>query len=208
MDLEDVIEYLEDLPADRIVRHGLSNPHSYRGWYEQVAFELKDNVTIGAMLASARAAVGATFTGYKGGSYTMRESSLVNIANEGETGGALSEGWLEYLCRDEVPCPIPPGYEIKKLSNAIPPTAPPNFRSVVIPPNHIVVPVIPTARSKFQEHMGELFDRLESWVSPASGDHTIVMEIELEDGTGEKVVMLRRKFGGVSAKRSEVSNDE
>jgi hypothetical protein len=74
---------------------GIRRPHSYRGYYERVAFEPvypmpddphKDERRAGAMWLVARDALGQTFLGWKGGSYRMHAGSLVHLAEEGRTG--------------------------------------------------------------------------------------------------------------------------
>lgn len=66
---------------------GFANPHSYRGYYERVAFEPTGNTTVGNMLAAAKSALGATYTGYKGGEFTMDADSLVHVACWGQCDG-------------------------------------------------------------------------------------------------------------------------
>lgn len=46
-------------------------PHSYRGYYADLAFEDGKPTTLGAFRKAARKALGATFEGYKGGDFTM-----------------------------------------------------------------------------------------------------------------------------------------
>ncbi len=60
---------------------------SYRGYYEQIALEYDNSgtVTVGELLKKCRDAIGATFTGYKGGEYTMRASTPVWVANYGHS---------------------------------------------------------------------------------------------------------------------------
>lgn len=82
MYLKHLIERLEKEPADKVVL-GFKHPHSYRGYYEDLAFEPAQNVTVGEMLAAARSAVGSTYEGWKGGDYTMSEWSSVWIAERG-----------------------------------------------------------------------------------------------------------------------------
>lgn len=91
MNLGQLIKKLEKLPADLTVRHGFHHPHSYRGFYDRVAFEPKEHITIGEMLACAREAVGAVYDGYKGGSYKMDESTWVYIAYYGNTSAYCDE---------------------------------------------------------------------------------------------------------------------
>lgn len=87
--LGEVIDHLSALPADQVVDHGFNNPHSYRGYYDQLAFEPCENTTVGAMLACAEAALGGTFQGYKGGDYTMDRDTDCWLARYGSTGVAI-----------------------------------------------------------------------------------------------------------------------
>jgi hypothetical protein len=84
MNLGEYIEILERYPRDKIVPLGLGNPHSWRGSYDELSFSPVRNTTVGAMLDAARSAIGATYTGWKGGDYTMSETTTINIeAREG-----------------------------------------------------------------------------------------------------------------------------
>jgi hypothetical protein len=69
---------------------GFGQPHSYRGYYDQIAFA-PDGGSESAKDLAARVAdsVGATFTGWKGGEFTMDENTPVWIAHEGSSGDAL-----------------------------------------------------------------------------------------------------------------------
>lgn len=91
--LGQVIKRLEAEPDwTRVVPLGFANAHSYRGSYEQLAFEPAPLATVGSMLAAARYALGLTFQGWKGGDYFMHEDTLCWLAvagYEGETLGAL-----------------------------------------------------------------------------------------------------------------------
>lgn len=85
MNLGELIAVLEAVPNQNgLVPWGFGDPDSYRGYYEDVAFEPADNVTIASMLASARSALGATFQGYKGGDYLMTEHTDCWISTYGE----------------------------------------------------------------------------------------------------------------------------
>lgn len=95
MNLRTLIERLERLPADLVFPHGFGAAHSYRGYYEQLAFTPKDNVTVAEMLAEARKADGSTHHGWKGGQYTMDLDTPVHVA---ESGDCCDEGsMLELL---------------------------------------------------------------------------------------------------------------
>jgi hypothetical protein len=68
---------------------GFSDPHSYRGFYEDVAFVPARNITVADMLEAARSALGATYEGWKGGDYTMDWETSCWLAFEGDTGETL-----------------------------------------------------------------------------------------------------------------------
>lgn len=88
MNLGEVIEILEMFPGDKVVKRGFNNPHSYRGFYERLAFEPADFVTINSMLHCCAEAEGRTYSGWKGGEYRMNLKSLVHIAVEGDCDGS------------------------------------------------------------------------------------------------------------------------
>lgn len=93
--LGELITLLEAVPdKDRVLPLGFHRPHSYRGYYEDLAFEVTDNSpAVRDMLADAKSALGETFQGWKGGDYTADEYTPVWIVDEqgscGETLGAL-----------------------------------------------------------------------------------------------------------------------
>lgn len=84
LDLGGIIAALEAEDPRRVLPLGFDNPHSYRGYYDQLAFEPAANISIRAMLAAARSAVGATYEGWKGGDYTMTANTDCWLANEGD----------------------------------------------------------------------------------------------------------------------------
>jgi hypothetical protein len=91
--LADLIAALEAENPARVLPYGFTGPHSYRGDYMDLAFEPASNVTVGAMPADARSALGATFHGYKGGEYEMGEYTSCWLdeygSGDGETIGPL-----------------------------------------------------------------------------------------------------------------------
>ena len=87
MGLQQIIEALAAADQTYIAPLGFGPPDSYRGNYFDIAFEPESNVTVASMLAHAKSALGATFTGYKGGEYTMGENTDCYIAQYGESGG-------------------------------------------------------------------------------------------------------------------------
>lgn len=58
---------------------------SYRGYYDQLAlgYGIDTYATVGQVLKACKAAVGETFTGYKGGEYEMGVDTNVWISNYG-----------------------------------------------------------------------------------------------------------------------------
>jgi hypothetical protein len=84
--LGNLIARLEREDPTRVLPIGFADPHSYRGYYHELAFEPRRNIAIGDMLEAARSALGATYEGYKGGDYTMTEHTDCWIAEYGSDG--------------------------------------------------------------------------------------------------------------------------
>lgn len=84
MTLGAFIEALEAMPQDRQIE-GIGHPHSYRGYYSDLAFErISEKVTVVQALAMCKESMGQVFVGYKGGDYVM---------------GALTPLWIaSYSC--------------------------------------------------------------------------------------------------------------
>ena len=96
LSLGELIGLLKSIEAEHpghIAPYGFRNPHSYRGYYEQLAFEPATNVPVAQMLADATSALGATFEGWKGGDYTMKKYTECWLAREGDSAGETI-GWL------------------------------------------------------------------------------------------------------------------
>lgn len=85
--LHEVIEILTEecnKTPDLVLSFGFGNPHSWRGDYCDLAFEPKENVPIKEMLSDAKKCIGMTFTGYKGGEFTMADYTQVWFDYYGE----------------------------------------------------------------------------------------------------------------------------
>lgn len=81
-----LIAALEKMAPESLVR-GLVNPHSYRGYYSDLAFEPQaESVTAAALLADCRNAMGRVFQGYKGGDYVMGETTPMWVSDYGCCG--------------------------------------------------------------------------------------------------------------------------
>jgi len=87
MGLQELIDALAAADQEHVAPLGFGKPMSYRGSYDQLAFEPAENVTVASMLVHAKSALGTTFGGYKGGEYTMHEDTYCYIDHYGESGG-------------------------------------------------------------------------------------------------------------------------
>lgn len=76
-------------PGKRICQ--LTYPHSYRGYYRDLAFQsnLYLNTSVKEALNLTKGCVGATFEGWKGGEYKMTKDTLIWIADPGCSGHQL-----------------------------------------------------------------------------------------------------------------------
>lgn len=77
MTLGKFIAALDELPPERTIQD-VGEAMSYRGYYSDLAFE-PDGQTraVAEVLASARACMGQTFEGYKGGDFDMGASTPI-----------------------------------------------------------------------------------------------------------------------------------
>ena len=87
MTLGQLIERLNHLHPS--VTLCIGYPHSYRGYYSDLAFEQSEVRTVDEILKEVEGCLGKEFTGYKGGEYTMDESTPVWIAEYGSAGVRL-----------------------------------------------------------------------------------------------------------------------
>ena len=86
--LGNLISYLENT-EDHLVAN-LSHPHSYRGYYSDLAFEQGTGKTSSKdFLATCKKLVGRVFVGYKGGEYKMTLTTPLWVANWGAFGRPL-----------------------------------------------------------------------------------------------------------------------
>ena len=91
LSLGDMIDLLKQLPSDALVQN-LQNPHSYRGYYEELAFVPEsDYCTAGELLELAKSCVGKTYYGWKGGEFKMSLLTPVWVAQVGNTGEMLKD---------------------------------------------------------------------------------------------------------------------
>ncbi|MFZ4266535.1 hypothetical protein [Streptomyces arboris] len=87
MTLDDLLTALGHADQALILPNGFNNPHSYRGYYDELAFEPAENISVADMAAAGWAAMDETFEGYKGGQYTMTGDTNCWMSYEGSSGG-------------------------------------------------------------------------------------------------------------------------
>jgi hypothetical protein len=103
LDLGGLIRRLESDDPTKVVRLGFYNPHSYRGYYHDLAFEIAEDITVGDMCTDAKEALGSTYQGWKGGDYTMKNYTATwLVRREGETGESIGAMFLELLLANTV----------------------------------------------------------------------------------------------------------
>jgi hypothetical protein len=86
MTLGKLISALEGMPKDALIQ-GIDNPHSYRGYYSDLAFETDHKpMEVGEALKMCKDAMGQVFEGYKGGDFVMGALTPVWIAEYGCCG--------------------------------------------------------------------------------------------------------------------------
>ena len=97
MTLGKLIARLERENPEKIIENGFGEADSYRGFYQDTAFAPAKNTTVAKMLVFAKAALGNTYTGYKGGEFRMDKDTDVWIAEYGNLGEALTPRALECI---------------------------------------------------------------------------------------------------------------
>ena len=87
MTLGELIAALDELPTGRRVV-GFGEPHSYRGYYEDLAFEPSQEAeTVAELRERCQNCMGQIFEGYKGGDFPMHANTAVWISSYGVNSG-------------------------------------------------------------------------------------------------------------------------
>lgn len=98
MTLGELISVLEKADQDMVVALGFSNPHSYRGYYDELAFVPTPDISVRQMLEAARFALDRRFTGWKGGEWMMYDCTPCWLSERGQGGGeTLGPTLLNYI---------------------------------------------------------------------------------------------------------------
>lgn len=103
--LGELIQFLEQQPEPQVHRKfGVCNPHSYRGYYNELAFEPTTDLSVTDMLAYVKYAVDHEFEGYKGGENLMTLDTPVWIAEWGRSSSTdlkITQRLLDVLFKRE-----------------------------------------------------------------------------------------------------------
>jgi len=84
MTLGHLKNHISKFPSGTIFKYALSNPFSWRGSYDEVAFAIfTTEMSREELLERIEIAYKVTFTGYKGGEYNYDDHTTVNFEEEG-----------------------------------------------------------------------------------------------------------------------------
>jgi len=97
-----IIDFLSSVDPKLVLKNGFSNPHSYRGFYEDLAFVRCENVSVADCLALAKSALGASFFGRKGGEFHTNSDTTCWLVNEqwDTTDNPIEDAWLKAEVED------------------------------------------------------------------------------------------------------------
>ena len=104
MTLKEFRDHIDQLEDGTIFTHGISLPFSWRGNYEEVAFEVLDTMSQKEdMLKAIAQAYTETFYGYKGGEFTFEDDTPVHFESDPSsyTDGGYVERWIEHFAEGE-----------------------------------------------------------------------------------------------------------
>lgn len=106
MTLKELKDYIESFENERVFDFGLSEPFSWRGSYDEVAFAvLEEKMTKEELLMYIDLAYTTIHYGYKGGEYRYADFTPVNFeADYGMyTGGGYCKRWIEKIKDEKIP---------------------------------------------------------------------------------------------------------
>lgn len=86
--LGDLIDGLREADPEALI--GLHNPHSYRGYYSDLALEpTKAPIKVCQLMTQLNEVIDTELTGYTGGEFLMSADTPVWVSHYGTTGEAL-----------------------------------------------------------------------------------------------------------------------
>lgn len=100
MNLLEFKQHIESFPDGYIFQYGISDPFSWRGSYDEVAFSiLEEEHTREGILSKINKAYIETFRGYKGGEYRYGNYTNVNFESgiSSWTDDRYTMDWIEKI---------------------------------------------------------------------------------------------------------------
>jgi hypothetical protein len=97
MELKEFKNYVESFNDGTVFNYTISNPFSWRGSYDEVAFAITEYpMTKEDMLNRINQAYTGTFFGYKGGEYKYKDYTTVNFedSTSNYTDGGYCSDWI------------------------------------------------------------------------------------------------------------------
>lgn len=93
--LGEAIKALENMAKHNgVISPGLGDPHSYRGYYSDLALtRVNQTVSASDLLKTLKVCLGKKFYGYKGGEYLMVENTPLWISGRGVASGIKIMGF-------------------------------------------------------------------------------------------------------------------
>ena len=87
--LGDLIEFLEAAEQDAVVTPAVYEPHSYRGYYDDLSLtpRVQETTTVERLLAELKDVLGKELEGYKGGECLMSEDTPLWLSSYGKVSG-------------------------------------------------------------------------------------------------------------------------
>lgn len=76
---------------------GFSTPHSYRGYYEDLSFELSLSISVQHIKDSLNMTYENTFTGWKGGEYSYWHDTPVHLSYRGHADDDYGYEFMELV---------------------------------------------------------------------------------------------------------------
>jgi hypothetical protein len=93
--LGEVISRLQqERDQTRVLPVGFHDPHSWRGYYQELAFCVTENISVGEMLRAADSAVDAHYEGYRGKVYKMTDLTQTYLVVDHHDGNGEQIGSL------------------------------------------------------------------------------------------------------------------
>jgi hypothetical protein len=101
MNLKELKDYIESFPNYTVFKYGLSQPFSWRGSYDEVAFAIiLDEMSKEDILNNIEIAYTDVFYGYKGGEYKYDNYTEINFEEKGNgnyTDGVYTSNMIAML---------------------------------------------------------------------------------------------------------------